>query len=95
MISMRLGELRGLRTLRLDFVGKEDADKDFRLQGEAKGTTKRREGQMAVMMLNTEKKILKEMVRGMKALRVFELKGFEDVEFAKRLEIGVRNGWKG
>lgn len=91
---MRLGELRGLRSLRLQFVDREDCDEDIRvqIQGEPKGTTSRREGHLAAMMLNTEKKMLKEMVQGLKALRVFELKGFEDVEFARRLEIGVRNG---
>ena len=94
LIAMRLGELRGLRCLRLQFVDREESDDDIevQIQGEPKGTTSRREGHLAAMMLNTEKKILKEMVQGLKALRVFELKGFEDVEFARRLEFGVRNG---
>ncbi|KAI4253626.1 MAG: hypothetical protein L6R42_007513 [Xanthoria sp. 1 TBL-2021] len=95
LIAMRLGELRGLRNLRLHFVDKQDPDEDTQIQGEPKGTTRRREGHVAVMMLNTEKKILNDMVKGMKALRVFKLKGFEDAEFARRLEVGVRNGWKG
>ncbi|CAL8575201.1 hypothetical protein XPA_001140 [Xanthoria parietina] len=91
LIAMRLGELRGLKSLRLHFVDKQEPDEDIQLQGEPKGTTRRREGHVALMMLNTEKKMLEEMVKGMKALRVFRLEGFEDAEFARRLEAGVRN----
>lgn len=91
LIAMRLGELRGLKSLRLHFFDKQEPDEDIQLQGEPKGRTRRREGHVALMMLNTEKKMLEEMVKGMKALRVFRLEGFEDAEFARRLEAGVRN----
>ncbi|KAL8657194.1 MAG: hypothetical protein Q9226_002169, partial [Calogaya cf. arnoldii] len=88
LIAMRLGELRGLRNLQLCIVDGKDLDTGFQIQGEPKGTRSKREGHVAVMMLNTEKKILEEMVKGLKALRVFKLKGFEDAEFARRLEVG-------
>ncbi|KAI4220461.1 MAG: hypothetical protein L6R36_007607 [Xanthoria steineri] len=91
LLAMRLGELRGLKSLRLHFVDKQNPDEDIQLHGGPKGTTRRREGHVASMMLNTEKKMLEEMVKGMKALRVFRLEGFEDAEFARRLEAGVRN----
>ncbi|KAL8850451.1 MAG: hypothetical protein Q9221_004593 [Calogaya cf. arnoldii] len=94
LIAMRLGELRSLRSLQLCIIARKDPDTGFQIQGEPKGTTRKREGHVAVMMLNTEKKILEGMVKGLKALRVFKLKGFEDAEFTRRLEVGVRNGWK-
>ena len=91
LIAMRLGELRGLKSLRLHFVDKQNPDEDIQLQGGGRGTTRRREGHVALVMLNTEKKMLEELVKGMKALRIFRLEGFEDAEFARRLEAGVRN----
>ncbi|KAL8994501.1 MAG: hypothetical protein Q9169_005555 [Polycauliona sp. 2 TL-2023] len=94
LIAMRLGELRGLTSLRLQFVETEDSDKGILVQGGPKGATTKREGHIAVVMLKAEKKMLKEMVRGMRALKVFELTGFEDADFARRLEVCVKNGWK-
>ncbi|KAL8671249.1 MAG: hypothetical protein Q9168_004242 [Polycauliona sp. 1 TL-2023] len=95
LIAMRLLELRGLTSLRLYFVETENTpDEGFQVQGGSKGATTKREGHAAAVMLNAEKKMLKEMVAEMKALRVLELRGFEDAAFARRLEVAVTNGWK-
>ncbi|KAL8783354.1 MAG: hypothetical protein Q9213_004673 [Squamulea squamosa] len=94
LIAMRLGELRGLKSLKIHLIDGGDHAEAYgvQVQGKPRGTMQKREGHAAVAMLHAEKKMLKEMVKGIKALRVFELKGFEDVGFAKGLESIVRNG---
>ena len=37
-------------------------------------------------MLKSEKKVFKELIAGLKALRAFKLEGFPDDDFAKALE---------
>ncbi|KAL8765998.1 MAG: hypothetical protein Q9209_007087 [Squamulea sp. 1 TL-2023] len=94
LIAMRLGGLRGLKSLKIHLVDRGDhaEEEGIQVQGKPKGTMQKREGHVAVAMLHAEKKMLKEMVKGLKGLRVFELKGFEDAGFAKGLENFVRNG---
>lgn len=47
----------------------------------------KREGAMGDMMLNVEKKIIKDLLNGLPALQVFRLKGHRDEKFAKGLEM--------
>ncbi|KAL8798416.1 MAG: hypothetical protein Q9182_006676 [Xanthomendoza sp. 2 TL-2023] len=96
LIDRRLQELKKLKSLKICFVEKEDSDQipEVVIHGvQAKaGETSRREGKVGKMMLKAEKKMLKELVQGLKGLRVFKLKGFEDGEFARALEEWVKRG---
>lgn len=95
LIAMQLCQLRKLQRLEVIIVetkepGRRAAslDKDpnhTMIVGccHVKGT--KREGSLAAAMLKAEKKMLKEMVGGLKALRTFRLEGFRDALFAERL----------
>ena len=47
---------------------------------------------MGDVMLEIEKKMVRELVGGFKSLRCFRLEGFGDEEFARGLEELVRGG---
>lgn len=102
LVAAKLQELKTLKSLKLHIIADEEVgDVDVMetaVTGQGKGGRKgmmmEREGQAAKVMLKAEKKVLRELVVGLKALRVFELKGFEDGEFAANLEGWVRDGRK-
>ncbi|KAL8730776.1 MAG: hypothetical protein Q9166_003846 [cf. Caloplaca sp. 2 TL-2023] len=91
LVAIRLGELKGLRSLKLRFLEKVDGEEDtgVMVQGckGGKRVVSRREGKVAELMLNAERKMLKSLVEGLKGLRYLELRGFADVEFARGLEV--------
>ncbi len=99
LVASRLQEMRGLKSLKLHVVGNGEleskragsgaTEKD---KGAGKGMMLKREGQAAEAMLKAERKVLRELVLGLKGLRVFELGGFVDGKFAKDLESWVKEG---
>ncbi|KAL9593903.1 MAG: hypothetical protein Q9219_007321 [cf. Caloplaca sp. 3 TL-2023] len=96
LVASRMGELKGLKELRIMIVEGDGVGITEKGQGERKGgILMKRQGRAAEAMLKAEKKVLREMVMGLKGLRVFELKGFEDDNFARELEEWVRNGRRG
>ncbi|KAL8909386.1 MAG: hypothetical protein Q9207_000221 [Kuettlingeria erythrocarpa] len=101
LVASRLQELKGLKSLKLHMVGNGELKSKragSRATEKGKGAGKsmmlRREGQAAEAMLRAEKKVLRELVLGLKALRVFELRKFVDGKFAKDLESWVKEGRK-
>lgn len=98
LVAARIGELKGLKKLRLEIVTKcKDEQSEVTKNGQEQGSGTRmagmvakREGKAAAAMLKAEKRVLRELVSGLKGLRVFELRGFEDEEFARDLEDWVR-----
>lgn len=102
LVAARLQELKGLKSLKLHVVvnheleSKKEPGSGVTRQGKgrAKGMMIKREGQAAKAMLKAEKKVLRELVLGLKGLRVFELSGFADGEFARDLEDWVKDGRK-
>ncbi|KAI4152297.1 MAG: hypothetical protein LQ341_000730 [Variospora aurantia] len=98
LVAAKLLELKGLKSLKLHIVGgggELESGEAIRIgvvtrRGRAEG-----EGFMAVAMLKAEKKVLRELVEGLKGLRVFELKGFVDGGFARNLEEWIARGRKG
>lgn len=101
LVAAKLVEMKGLKSLKLHIVDDGDEDWGTKLTrrpekgGKRNGRMGRREGQAAEAMLKAEKKVLRELVVGLKGLRVFELRGFVDGEFAEGLEEWVRLGRKG
>ncbi|KAL8842554.1 MAG: hypothetical protein Q9170_000508 [Blastenia crenularia] len=95
LIAARLGGLKGLKELRLRIVDGAYGEGETELmQVSRKSTLVKRGGNAAKAMLKAEKTVLRELVVGLKGLRVFELRGFEDEEFARRLEEWVESGRK-
>ncbi|KAL8919168.1 MAG: hypothetical protein Q9208_006928 [Pyrenodesmia sp. 3 TL-2023] len=102
LLAARLQELKGLKSLKLHVVvnheleNRKEADSEVTRQGKggAKEMAIKREGQAAEAMLKAEKKVLRELVLGLKGLRVFELNGFVEGEFARSLEVWVKDGRK-
>ncbi|KAL8655439.1 MAG: hypothetical protein Q9210_000874 [Variospora velana] len=96
LVAAKLLELKGLKSLKLHIVGGGEVESGKAIRT---GVTRRgraeREGLMAVAMLKAEKKVLRELVEGLKGLRVFELKGFVDGGFARNLEEWIARGRKG
>ncbi|KAI4138167.1 MAG: hypothetical protein L6R39_006937 [Caloplaca ligustica] len=98
MVAARLGELKGLKSLKLRIIAEDEVVVGIRKAGGIKvvgqgtkgggrvATGWKREGQAAEAMLKAEKKVLRELVVGLEGLRVFELRGFVDGGFARRLE---------
>ncbi|KAL8681636.1 MAG: hypothetical protein Q9186_002233 [Xanthomendoza sp. 1 TL-2023] len=96
LIAVRLQELKGLRSLKLYLMEKEDDNKDpgVVIQGVKgrKEEMRQREGHVGEVLLKAEKKMLEDLVKGLKGLRVFGIKGFEDRGFARELERWVKRG---
>lgn len=95
LIAMQLGQLRHLQKLEIIIVESKthescaallDNDPNRTLFiGHRQLNGMKREGSLSDAMLKAEKKMLKDMVQGLKALRVFKLEGFRDSLFAERL----------
>lgn len=101
LVAVRMRELKGLKELRLGIVEKSEDEQSEVIRNETPngkrvaGMVMEREGKAAAAMLKAEKRVLKDLVVGLKGLRVFELKGFEDEVFARDLEDWVRCAGKG
>lgn len=101
LVASRLQELKGLKSLKLHVVGNDELESEragsgatARGKGAGNGMMIKREGQAAEAMLKAEKKVLRELVLGLKGLRVFELREFVDGQFAKDAESWVKDGRK-
>ncbi|KAI4241029.1 MAG: hypothetical protein L6R40_004777 [Gallowayella cf. fulva] len=96
LVAMRLLELKGLKSLKLHFVDRQgcNGSTEVVVQGSKRGkeVMRGREGYVGEVLLKAEKKMLEDLVEGLKGLRVFELRGFADMEFAQDLERWVRRG---
>ncbi|KAI4091014.1 MAG: hypothetical protein LQ344_004395 [Seirophora lacunosa] len=96
LVAARLLELRGLKSLKLHISVDGEVEN---AEAVGSGVTGRergvRQGLAAEAMLKAEKKVLRELVEGLRGLRVFELNGFVDGEFARELEEWIRGGRKG
>ncbi|KAI4171460.1 MAG: hypothetical protein LQ343_004198 [Gyalolechia ehrenbergii] len=95
LVAARVGELKGLKELKLEIVDKGEDEQGEVVKGKGDGETMaglvvKREGKAAAAMLKAEKRVLRELVVGLEGLRVFELQGFEDEVFARGLEDWVR-----
>lgn len=100
-MARSLGELKGLRELVIviapsaneksseSVMPRDSGASNIRLLrrnlGKARGW--KREGVVAEVMLRVEKKMLAEMVVGMRGLRMFRLEGFVDGDFARGLRV--------
>ena len=76
LIARHIAELKSLRQLEIIIIDRDDS----------KPVPYPRDGPYGAVMLKSEKKVFKELITGLKALRVFKLEGFSDAEFAKALE---------
>ena len=76
LIARHIAEIKSLRQLEIIIIDRNDP----------KPVTYARDGPYGVAMLKSEKKVFRELIAGLKALRVFKLKGFPDDDFAKALE---------
>ena len=76
LIARYIAELKSLRQLEIKIIDANDR----------KPVPYPRDGPYGVVILKSEKKVLKELVMGLKALRRFKLEGFPDDNFAKALE---------
>ncbi len=76
LIARQIAELKSLRRLEIIIADGNDL----------KHVPYPRDGLYGAVMLKSEKKVFKELVAGLKALRVFKLEGFSDDNFAKALE---------
>ena len=94
LIASALGSIQGLKGLKLTIVEPchhviEDSNEvvlmpKAELNGSRSGYP--REGPMGQVMLKAEKKVLVNLVVGLRALQTFKLKGFADEKFARKLE---------
>ena len=76
LIARQIVELKTLRQLRIIVIAGNDH----------KPAPYARNGLYGTAILKSEKKVFKELIAGLKALRVFRLEGFSDADFAKALE---------
>ena len=76
LIARQIAELKSLRQLEILIVD----------NGDPKPVRYPRDGPYGAIMLESEKKVFKELIAGVKGLRVFKLRGFPDDDFAKALE---------
>ena len=76
LIARQIAELKSLRQLEIIITDGNDS----------KPVPYPRDGPSGALMLKSEKKVFKELIAGLKALRVFKLEGFSDDAFAKALE---------
>ncbi|KAL9006171.1 MAG: hypothetical protein Q9188_001050, partial [Gyalolechia gomerana] len=100
LVAARVGELKGLKELRLEIVDKGEDEQGEVVKDKGDGERMaemvvKREGKAAAAMLKAEKRVLRELVMGLKGLRFFELQGFEDEVFARGLEDWVRYAGRG
>ena len=79
LIARQIAELKSLRRLEIILADGNDS----------KPVRYPRDGPYGVVMLKSERKVLKELLSGLKGLRVFKLEGFPDDDFAKALETMV------
>ena len=102
LIAVRLGELK-LKKLTLEIVKKNlekerpalrEISHNQSVSGAGQGSrgVAKREGTAALVMLKAEKKMLRDLVDGLPALREFKLKGFRDENFGRELEEAVNRG---
>ncbi|KAL9130819.1 MAG: hypothetical protein Q9217_001071 [Psora testacea] len=90
LVAKSLRELRLLQRLDISIMGGDGTD--VRHIDAGKKMTRKpaeREGRVAQVMLDTEKKVLKDLVENLLSLKVFRLEGFEDANFAKQLQYSV------
>ena len=76
LIARQIAELKSLRQLEIIIADGNDP----------KPVPYPRDGPYGAVMLKSEKKVFKELIAGLKGLRVFKLEGFPDDGFAKALE---------
>ena len=76
LIARQLAELKSLH--QLEIVIAEGNDTEL--------VPYSRDGPYGAVMLKSEKKVFKELIAGLKGLKVFRLKGFSDDDFARALE---------
>ena len=76
LIARQIAELKSLRQLEIIITDGNDP----------KPVPYPRNGPYGAVMLKSEKKVFKELIAGLKGLRVFKLEGFVDDDFAKALE---------
>lgn len=76
LIARQIAELKSLRQLKIIIINGNDP----------KPAPYARNGPYGAVILKSEKKVFKELIAGLKALRVFRLEGFSDADFAKALE---------
>ena len=76
LIARQIAELKSLRQLEIIIAD----------NGDPKHLRYPRDGPYGAVMLKSEKKAFKELIAGLKGLRVFKLEGFPDDDFAKALE---------
>ena len=76
LIARHIAELKSLRQLEIIIIDRNGP----------KPVPYPRDGPYGAAMLKSEKKVFKELIAGLKALRVFKLEGFPDDDFAKALE---------
>lgn len=93
LVARCLGEIRGLKGLEVVILERTEngTDEGTMIEG-PKVERLKREGVAAKAMLKAEKKTLKGLVEGLRALQKFRLAGFRDKAFARKLEEWVKCG---
>lgn len=94
LIASALGSIQGLKSLKITIVEPchhvvENANEGVLIPKAVPKAIRNgyaREGPMAQVMLKAEKKVLVNLVVGLRALQTFTLHGFVDEKFAKKLE---------
>ena len=99
LLASALGRMQGLRSLEITITSKaQKIVTGARTEGlasrpmESRGAHIRVQGQMHEAILKAEKRVLKNLVLELRALRIFRLRGFIDRQFATELENWVANG---
>ena len=89
LIARVLSSIRGLKSLEITItagirnkIGKGKSASTFRPMGIQSDSRRHEEA-----MLNVEKKVLKQLVSGLHALKNFKLQGFADKKFARDVEV--------
>ena len=97
LLASALGRMQGLKSLDITILSKtQSIVPGGRTKGLALRPMESRSafipGQMEEAILQTEKRVLKNLVLELRALRIFRLRGFVDRKFATDLEKWVANG---
>ena len=97
LLASALKRIQGLKSLDITIItNMQRTTTGGRIKGLASRPTESRstsvQGQMEDAILNAEKRVLKNLVLELRALRKFRLRGFVDQQFATDLEKWIANG---